>query len=604
MTIMDKSIIAIASDHAAFELKEKLRFFLIKQGYSVLDCGTYSEASVDYPDYISKASRLVSQGKIEKAIVMCGSGVGASLVANKHPKVRAALVWTPKLARLSREHNNANVLVLPGRFVKFSKAKKITKSWLTTSYSDAPRHSRRLDKLRKIEKSFIFFFFFALFFSFLPSGFTKTLTWTGSKLKIFTNSNLGLKENSNGFYLGIKSFQPKMTEDFDLYLNFNKKKIIDETKHYKIKTQNVIRDKNFFSRETPTVGFLFKKNHIDIRGNKKDFLNEQVDMGSFSVSFWLYAVSDKESDILSKGTYNKNTYQGVRIKIHNSKLYVIFSNFFFDIDNKSKTFTLSSPCTTGKWDNYFISFDKRTGKLSLYKNNEEESVVWATETGRPESTVFIPHFQGYSDLKIGNSEFGYLDDFIVFNKSFENSPDSKLIQTKETFLISPVLEADTFDAHIQKFVVNFKEKEKAFFRSENQIFSKDDYLPSWKTSSVTGKYFQFKYPVKEEEKIYKISVFIQERPKLNPPRDFSLKQKDDSVIVSWSSVPDQRLGGYFLYVRNNGNLMKKFDCGNVTNFIVTGLKKLETYTFSLSSHDQAQKENESFLSLEKKIILK
>jgi len=604
MTIMDKSIIAIASDHAGFELKEKLRTYLVKQGYSVLDCGTYSEASVDYPDYISKAARLVSQGKIEKAIVMCGSGIGASLVANKHPKVRAALVWSPKLARLSREHNNANVLVLPGRFIKFSKAKKITKNWLTTPYSDAPRHSRRLDKLRKIEKSFLFFFFFALFFSLLSSGFTNNLTWTGSKLKTFTNSNLGLQRDSNGFYLGIKPFQPKITEDFDLYLNFDKKKIKDETKHYKIQKQNVIQDKHFFFRQTPTVGFLFKKNKIDIRVNKKNFLNEQVDMGSFSVSFWLYGASKKKSEILRKGTYDNNTYHGFKIKIYNSKLYVVFSNFFFDIDNKSKKFILSSPYNSGKWDNYFISFDKRTGKLSLYKNNKEESVVWATESGESESTVFTPHFQGYSDLEIGKSGFGYLDNFIVFNKSFKSPPDSKLIQTKETLLISPVFELNTFDAHIQKLLVNFEEKENASFRSENQIFSIDDYSPSWHTSSAKGKYFQFKYPVKEEEKIYKISVFIQDLPKLNPPRDFSLAQKDDSVIVSWPLMNDQRLGGYFLYVRNNGDLMRKFDCGNVTNFIVTGLKKLETYTFSLSAYDQAKKVNESFLSQEKKIILK
>jgi len=601
---MDKSIIAIASDHAGFELKEKLRTYLVKQGYSVLDCGTYSEASVDYPDYISKAARLVSQEKIEKAIVMCGSGIGASLVANKHPKVRAALVWSPKLAQLSREHNNANVLVMPGRFIKFSKAKKITETWLNTPYSDAPRHSRRLDKLRKIEKNFLFFFFFAFFFFLLSSGFTKTLTWTGSKLKIFTNSNLGLQRDSNGLYLGIKPFQLKITEDFDLYLNFDKKKIIDETKHYKIQKQNVIQDKNFLFRQTPTAGFLFKKNKIDIRINKKNFLNEQVDMGSFSVSFWLFGTSKKEAEILRKGTYIDNTYHGLKIKIYNSKLYVVFSNFFFDIDNKSKTFILSSPYESGKWDNYYISFDKRTGKLSLYKNNEEESVVWVTETGGPESTVFTPHFQGYSDLEIGKSGFGYLDDFIVFNKSFKRPPDSKLIQTKEALLISPVLEANTFDAHIQKLVVNFKEKENVFFRSENQIFSMDDYLPSWHASSAKGKYFQFKYPVKEKEKIYKISVYIQELPELNSPRDFSLKQQDDSVIVSWPLITDKRLGGYFLYVRNKGDLVRKFDCGNVTNFKVTGLKKLEPYTFSLSVYDQATKANESVSSLEKEFILK
>ena len=143
--------IGMACDHGGFNLKEDLKGLLTSTGADVVDLGSFSETSVDYPDFGAELARKVSTGTLEKGILICGTGIGMSVVANKFPGVRAALANELYSARCSREHNDANVLVLGGRVVGTSLAREIVKVWLETPFSGG-RHQQRLDKIRTIEK--------------------------------------------------------------------------------------------------------------------------------------------------------------------------------------------------------------------------------------------------------------------------------------------------------------------------------------------------------------------------------------------------------------------------------------------------------------------
>lgn len=138
--------IALASDHAGFELKEYLKPFLEEKGYELLDFGTNSAASCDYPDYAHPAALAVEDGRCDLGIAMCGSGNGISMTLNKHQGIRAALCWLPELADLAKKHNNANVLVLPARFISKAEAEKIVETFLSASF-EGGRHQNRIDKI-------------------------------------------------------------------------------------------------------------------------------------------------------------------------------------------------------------------------------------------------------------------------------------------------------------------------------------------------------------------------------------------------------------------------------------------------------------------------
>jgi ribose 5-phosphate isomerase B len=140
--------ILIASDHAGFELKERLEHTLETMGYQVRDLGTDSEASTDYADYAHPLARRVSAGEEQRGVLLCGTGLGMSYVANRYPHVRAAVAWTPEIAELARKHNDANVLVLPARFLSEDEAVNILKAWLDTPF-EGGRHERRVLKIER-----------------------------------------------------------------------------------------------------------------------------------------------------------------------------------------------------------------------------------------------------------------------------------------------------------------------------------------------------------------------------------------------------------------------------------------------------------------------
>lgn len=142
--------VAIASDHGGYEQKQQLVDFLVKQGYDVLECGPDNEDSVDYPDYAKLVAEAVAQGRAERGILVCGTGIGMSIAANKVDGVRAANVTSPEFAALAREHNNANVVTLSGRFVDLAVNQKIVDTFLTTSFAGG-RHERRVEKIHGLE---------------------------------------------------------------------------------------------------------------------------------------------------------------------------------------------------------------------------------------------------------------------------------------------------------------------------------------------------------------------------------------------------------------------------------------------------------------------
>ena len=141
--------LALASDHAGFELKSKLANWLKGQDYQIIDFGTFSEQSVDYPDFAFPAAESVASGETDFGIIICGSGIGMSIVSNKVKGIRAANCVTEEMAHLSRLHNNANVLNMGARLINFETAKKITTTFLNGKF-EGGRHNNRIDKIHSL----------------------------------------------------------------------------------------------------------------------------------------------------------------------------------------------------------------------------------------------------------------------------------------------------------------------------------------------------------------------------------------------------------------------------------------------------------------------
>lgn len=143
--------IAIAADHAGFDVKNALVETLTKLGHEVVDFGTHSEDSVDYPDYAQRVALAVSKRRVDRGILACGTGLGMAMAANKIRGIRAGSVWSPAVAKLASEHNWMNVLCIPSRMVPLNQIKKIVQVWLRTPFDKGGRHERRVKKILKLE---------------------------------------------------------------------------------------------------------------------------------------------------------------------------------------------------------------------------------------------------------------------------------------------------------------------------------------------------------------------------------------------------------------------------------------------------------------------
>ena len=138
--------IGIGADHAGYELKKTIIRFLKKQGYQIEDFGCYSEESIDYPDYAHPVCESIEKGGNKFGVLICGSGNGISMAANKHSGIRAALSWSPEIAELGRRHNNANIVSIPARFISEQAALKIVEVFFNTGF-EGGRHQARVDKI-------------------------------------------------------------------------------------------------------------------------------------------------------------------------------------------------------------------------------------------------------------------------------------------------------------------------------------------------------------------------------------------------------------------------------------------------------------------------
>jgi len=144
--------IALGADHAGFEEKEKVKRTLDELGIEYEDMGTMTPESVDYPDYAQKVGESVSSGKYEQGLLVCGSGTGMAIAANKVKGVRAAVAWSPEIAALARQHNDANVLSLPARFLTDSQSADIVKAFFESDF-EGGRHGKRVDKIKGLEEA-------------------------------------------------------------------------------------------------------------------------------------------------------------------------------------------------------------------------------------------------------------------------------------------------------------------------------------------------------------------------------------------------------------------------------------------------------------------
>lgn len=138
--------IVIGADHAGFEYKEAIKIYLEKNNTGIIDVGTHSLESCDYPDYAHAAAHEIENGNVDFGILICGSAIGVSLTANKHQQIRAALCWQNEIAKLSRQHNNANVICLPARFVTLDEALEMIHTFFTTDF-EGGRHQKRVEKI-------------------------------------------------------------------------------------------------------------------------------------------------------------------------------------------------------------------------------------------------------------------------------------------------------------------------------------------------------------------------------------------------------------------------------------------------------------------------
>ncbi|UMZ75118.1 ribose 5-phosphate isomerase B [Natranaerofaba carboxydovora] len=151
---MDKeSVVGVASDHGGYELKEEIYQYLLDQGYQVVNLGCFDESSVDYPDYALKLGESLKEGEIDRGILVCGTGIGISIAANKIPGIRAAQCHDIYTAQMAREHNDANVLALGGRITGKNTSLRIVDIFMSTKFGEG-RHKKRVEKISEIEQKY------------------------------------------------------------------------------------------------------------------------------------------------------------------------------------------------------------------------------------------------------------------------------------------------------------------------------------------------------------------------------------------------------------------------------------------------------------------
>ncbi len=613
---MDKEQIVIASDHAAFQTKQKLRVFLEKEGFDVIDDGTDSPESCDYPDYISKAASRVSSGKLKRGIVLCGSGVGASIVANKFPNIRAALAWSPAIAKLVREHNDANILVLPGRFMSVGKAKASVKQWLKTPFSQGVNHKRRIAKILEIEKTLKLSLLLILFL-FASHLMGKTMEWSGDHLAALIKQNVQYSRQENTISLMIDYNLPTEDENTELFLDFNRSNSLEDLAgNYKVKSFSLFNNKPVMFRNSISGGFILPGNKVVINTKPENHLNNQKDLESFSISFWLHPTINASGmrTIFEKGNFKEGKHFGMKIFLAEQRINFRFNNFFFDSQNRpiSLEARCSQVASLGEWNHYALSYDNTTGKMTLFLNGEENTVVWATSSRQPESEILTPRFNGNSDMIFGGQPFGYIDDFLITRNAFDMVPFATIFKGQRGLILTDTIKNDFNNSKIQSILLNNKPSEQGFqiqIRTSQEYFDPEDIKPDWHDFKeiVEGKYFQVRLALVSDESMRSSPVLksliikTADMNNIEPPSLITLTVSGQDLLVEWNKIFDKRLKGYFVHVKDIHGEQIKFDAGNTTSFTVTDLKDDEDYFISISSYDDTIPPNESKTSKENRI---
>jgi len=600
--------IAISSDHAGFKLKERLKDFLLKKGFEVIDEGVFTNKKPsDYPDTAGKVAELVSKGKVSKGIVICGTGIGASIAANKFPNVRAALALTPRFAKLSRSHNDSNILALSGRFMTLNRAKSVLRTWLKTPFSNLERHKRRINKIKEIEKRIVsLLVLLILFFIQKPVFCDKIIRWEYSSLK-----ELLLKDAS--FFdkdpprISVSLQDLDSDAETECVLDFNEQKpVSDRTGNYPVKRFKVTRDTSFDFLDSPVAGFIRNDDRIVLSVLQNKLLSEQTDCGSFFISFWIYPVfTSAFSVICERVSVRKSKEYGIRVLLSNSKVVFKFENFFFDYKEKPATIIIQSEPLNRNWTHISCEFNRIDGKIRLLVNGEEEKVVWATTTGLPDGTVLTPHFTGTGDLIIGKDPFGYIENFQISKKNSDLFAGKKTVSDTAE-IKTPVVETTMYGSKIFDISVNERQKIndlKIFVRSSDNPFTVEDIKPDWiefGKSEISGKYHQVKLIITKNFKgVESLEVKIKEPISLEPPLNVQCKVTNNSLLVFWEPIADNRIKGYIVILRyktSSGEMVLRKDAGNETFCFIDNLKSGITYTVTVSSYDSFIPPNQSIES--------
>ncbi len=616
---MQKEKIVIAADHAGFSMKEKIKILLDEKGFEVIDEGTHTPESCDYPDIIARAAQRVSSGELKRGIVICGSGIGASIVANKFPNIRAALATSPFFAKLSREHNDSNMLVLPGRFMSAWDAKSAVKNWLDTAFSEGENHKRRIQKIKDLEKKLKLVLLFCAVLL-VASLHAKTIEWSGPRLFDLLRQDVQYSKQNQTVSLNIAYNLPAGDDDTDLLLDFDKVNASEDlTGNYKIKSANIFNNKPVMFRSSPSAGFILPGNKIIIAAGPKNFLNNTTDLESFSISFWIYPVANTAGtrSIIEKGISKENKFFGLKVFLADRRVNFRFSNMFFD--NKNKPFTLEvradETAVLNEWHNYCLSFDNTTGKLILSIDGSESAVMYATTSRQADAEVLIPKFSGQSDLVLGGQPFGYLDDLLITRNFLDTAPFATVHKENQGSAMTEIVENDFFNSKITSILINNKSIEPGFrtqIRTSQEWFEPDALKPDWHdyTGLAEGKYFQIKLilmsdvSLRTSPTLRSLKIITADMNDIEPPSLITLTATNMELRIEWNKLFDKRLRGYFVILSDTSGQIEKVDAGDVHNYTFTTLKDDNDYFIEIIAYDKSNPPNESKPSKEKKIHFK
>lgn len=593
-----KERIVISSDHAGYRLKERLKGYLEKMGFEVIDEGVHSPESSDYPDDALRAALRVSRGEVKRGITLCGTGIGASIAANKVPGVRAALCLTPEFARLSREHNDANMLVLSGRFLSYGRAVKVLKTWLETPFSQGPNHVRRIGKLaeldRKVREGLLVW---VAVLSVCVSE-AAEFVWEGPSLEALRREAAVVAGTERGMRrrrlvaAPDRPWEGRVPEELRLEFDGPVPRW-DATGRYAVRSFRVTRGEE----EVGVVGgFLSASDRVVLVPPEGGLFAETEDLGSFTVSLRMKPLRKAGvARVLERKVLVGGDSYGMVVELVGGRVVFRLERMWFDLKGEARSFVLKTGRTgyEPRWVHVVLDYDRLTGRLRLSLDGEEQDVVWATVTGGPEAAVLVPRFTGRSDLVVGGDGFGYLAELVVL-RGVESDEAVRQAgpRVARASVTTPVLTNRFSNARLEAVVVDNEERPrsvKVWVRSAPEPFAEDAVRPAWSVwrggEEVRGRYMQVRLEWGPEASVESLRVRVAEMAALEPPTDVRLVVEGGRLVVRWRPVEDGRVAGYRVTVEGSAGLRRELDAGGADVLVVEGLRAGEEYRVTVRSYD-------------------